>query len=764
MKVKNYNTKYFESKSALFIFIALKLASLMLRLTESRIRLVLLVIMMPLFFSVRADTPLEAGIPSLLPYPREVRFAEDILSMAEITQLVLPSNASKEDRFTAELLKEAVQNNWKHAISIVPSAKGKFIRLLRKKDKALGEEGYELTVQTTGITISAPGEKGLFYGVQTLLQLIQGGAGNATIREVQIRDWPDTKVRAAHYDTKHHQDTKEYVKQFIRELAAYKMNMLIWEWEDKFLYPSHPEIGAPGAFTMEEMQELTRYGQQYHVQIVPLVQGLGHVGFILKWPQFAHLREVPASNFEFCPLKQGSYELLMDLWKDAMEATPGAKFIHIGSDETYELGKCSDCNKKQADIGRSGLYHLFLGKSAELLKPYKRAVMAWEAPMGWAKGRLNIYHGGDKAEQHAPVVPHKSLVMTESYNYETPDLKYAKQAKALGYSVYAYDPNPGIEQLFLPYYFVKKGEGKFEEGALEASVKFLQENLGKNVFDGVIRTNWDDSGLPMQAWMLCFATTAAYSWNVNGYPMQEFLTAFMRTRYGAGEKDMAVLYRLLNEAAYFYMESFERRVWAWGEIGKTHLPDLPRGDALEYDPYWRTEYADRLNASRTMLAKMDTALAICSSNLKAGARNSYDIEVLQTLAELAKHTALTYLDLEKLEATIKEAHLQRFLNTDSAYYHLLNAEKIVSGQLARRQFVFTSLCKKWEETRLPKGMSTPDKPYFFEQERTRHFASRVPGMEYLIYDEQLLDLEGYLGKLKTYNQYFRNRFKPTIQP
>ena len=54
----------------------------------------------------------------------------------------------------------------------------------------------------------------------------------------------------AHYDTKHHQDKREYVESFIRDLARYKINMLVWEWEDKFEYPSHPEIGAPGAFTM----------------------------------------------------------------------------------------------------------------------------------------------------------------------------------------------------------------------------------------------------------------------------------------------------------------------------------------------------------------------------------------------------------------------------------------------------------------------------------------------------------------------------------
>jgi hypothetical protein len=67
--------------------------------------------------------------------------------------------------------------------------------------------------------------------------------------------------------------------------------------------------------------------------------------------------------------------------------------------------------------------------------------------------------------------------------------------------------------------------------------------------------------------------------------------------------------------------------------------------------------------------------------------------------------------------------------------------------------------KTWEKTRLPKGMSTPEKKYFYQQDRTRHFANRRPDMGYLIYDEQQLDLEGYLEKLKTYmKQYKSNSF------
>jgi N-acetyl-beta-hexosaminidase len=215
--------------------------------------------------------------------------------------------------------------------------------------------------------ITAADEAGLFYGTQTLLQLVQKDNNSFKVIGLQITDYPDIAKRAIHYDTKHHQDKIEYVKTFIKELARYKINILVWEWEDKFAYPSHPEIGAPGAFTPQEIQGLTDYARQYHIQIAPLVQGLGHASFILKWQQFAQYREIPASNFEFCPLKEGSYNLLFDLWKDAIDATKGSEYIHIGSDETYELGLCDQCKAKANEIGKKGLYHLFSDKAAKYI-------------------------------------------------------------------------------------------------------------------------------------------------------------------------------------------------------------------------------------------------------------------------------------------------------------------------------------------------------------------------------------------------------------
>ena len=690
---------------------------------------------------------------AVIPYPREVTLKGDDFAASDGLTIVLDKNPSSSDTFAAHELLDYIAHQWGLSCSIGANPAGPAIFLTRKgADKKWGAEGYSLTSTSNRLVIKASTDAGVFYGVQTLLQLGRKVDGRLRIPGLEIVDWPDTRVRAAHYDTKHHQDTREFVEHFIRDLSKYKFNMLIWEWEDKFEYPSHPEIGAPGAFTLQEMQEITLYARKYHIQIVPLVQGLGHAGFILKWPQFAGLREVPASNFEFCPLKAGSYQLLSDLWHDAVKATPGSQYIHIGSDETFELGKGPECNKMEKEIGKSGLYNLFVNKAAETIHNTDRQVMVWEPPMGWLSA--------PPAAGAKPIVPEKGLILTESYDYETPDLRFARQARALGYPVFAYDPNPGIEMLFLPYFFSKSGTGDTLKGCLENSYAFLRATMGKGVFDGITRTSWDDSGLPMASWMLCFATTAAYSWNASGPSLAEFTSTFFANRYGPSAVHLDSLYKLLNEGAYFYMESFERRVWAWGEIGKTHLPDLPRGDALEYDPYWNTAYAGRVAAAKQFLGKMDRAIAICRENLQLTVDNRYDIEVFLTLASLIRETASTYLDLSKLELLIKHAHEQRFVDLQECYKSLLAAEQLVRDDLATRDSVFNNLVDVWGRTRLPKGMSTstPEKKYFFEQERTRHFAARVPDMSYLIYDEQKLDLPGYLGRLELYTRDFHTRF------
>ncbi|WP_020528240.1 beta-N-acetylhexosaminidase [Flexithrix dorotheae] len=700
-----------------------------------------------LTFKAKATDLYQLGL-NVIPYPQEVIVDGDNFYFESPISIVLDPNASEDDKFTADVLITELKEEFGITAKIASNPSGNSIILTKKGiSRKVGVEGYHLFVDHKLLTIKAESSTGLFYGAQTLLQLIKKGKSVPFIYGMQITDWPDIKERAVHYDTKHHQDKKAYVESFIRDMAKYKINMLVWEWEDKLAYPSQPEIGAPGAFTMAEMQEFTAYAKKYHIELVPLVQGLGHVSFILKWPQHAHLREIANSNWEFCPLKEGSYDLLFRLWDDAIEATPGSEYIHIGSDETYELAHCQQCKAKASEIGASGVYHLFVNKATKYLKSKGRKVMAWERPMGWKMSQSPA----------VGIEPDRDLVLTESYEYEKPGFKYAKEAKALGHEVFAYDPNPGIEQMFLPYFFRESKQGR-KEGSLEGSYKFLTSTAISGVFDGMINTSWDDSGLHNQVWMLSFVTSAAFSWNGKKPGLEEFTHSFFNNYYGEDATDMQELFELLNEGAFYYMNTFERKVWAWGDVGKTHLPDLPRGDALEYDPYWIREYREMLLKSSKINEKMKRAIQITENNLNLPVKNKYDFEIFRSIARMITHTTQTYKDLESLENLITKAHRSHFIDHKIAYNYMEEASLLITKSIERRAQVYGDLVKTWEKSRLPKGYSTANQKYFFQQDRARHFAQRTADMSYMIYDEQLLDLEGYQNKLKEYMKYYADTY------
>jgi hypothetical protein len=691
----------------------------------------------------------KAGI-SLIPYPREVVLGGEEFVPGTSLSIVLDRNASEADRFAATEMAAGLQKQWGIRAEITDAPSGPSVILTRKDvpkeisglSEKKARQAYQLTTSEGQVVIRAKGEPGLFYGTQTLLQILQKGAEGVFIPGMEITDWPDIPERACHYDTKHHQDRREYVEGFIRDLARYKINMLVWEWEDKFEYPSHPEIGAPGAFTMEEMQEITRYAQKYHVQLVPLVQGLGHVSYILKWPQYSHLREISASNWEFCPLKEGTYTLLNDLWQDAIKATPGSEYLHIGTDESYELGRGIECGCK-AEVesnGRLALMTRFITRSAMPLMKEGRTVMAWSAE----------YVPG------ADINPPLGMVLNE-WAGDSPGNPV--KVKETDYEIFVYDPNPGIEPLFLPYFYRLGGEGEQErevENCLLDSYKAVSTASISGEFDGMINTSWDDSGLHNQMWMMSFINSAEWSWSGSQPGLEEFIDTYFLNYYGDQATGMRELFMLLNKAGYYYYKTFERRVWHYGDIGKTHLPDLPRGDNLEYDEYWNREYAAKVEESREQLRQMERALEIIRINKAADVKHPYDFELFTTIAELVSHTANTYLALSALESAIKEAHNQRYISYEATFKSLGDAAAIIETNLSEREKVYQNLVNIWEKTRLPKGYSTPGKEFFHEQDRARHFAFRRADMSYLIYDEELLGLESYQAKLLEYTEWLKN--------
>jgi len=240
-------------------------------------------------------------------------------------------------------------------------------------------EGYLLTINGGNAEITARGEAGLFYGCQTLEQLLEDSRDyNTVIPACKITDYPALGYRAVHIDVKHHLDPGNVYYETIDRLSRYKINAVIFEFEDKLRYKRQPLVGAPQAISIDEMAALTGYARDRNIEISPLVQGLGHATFILKHGQYAHLRELDWNRWAFCPLDEGTYEVLFGMYRDAMEATPGSKYLHIGGDEIGNIGLCSRC-KPTAD--REGLLSLnlyWLKRVCEFVRANGRIPVFWD--------------------------------------------------------------------------------------------------------------------------------------------------------------------------------------------------------------------------------------------------------------------------------------------------------------------------------------------------------------------------------------------------
>ena len=145
--------------------------------------------------------------------------------------------------------------------------KGLFLQL-SESNVPDSPEGYVLEVNDKGVTVTARTEAGLFYGCQTLEQLLEDSRDfDLEIPQMKITDYPAIAYRAVHLDTKHHLDRMEYYYRMIDRLARYKVNAIIWELEDKLRFTRRPEVAAPNAISKQEMQALCRYAKERNVEI-----------------------------------------------------------------------------------------------------------------------------------------------------------------------------------------------------------------------------------------------------------------------------------------------------------------------------------------------------------------------------------------------------------------------------------------------------------------------------------------------------------------
>jgi hypothetical protein len=605
-------------------------------------------------------------------------------------------------------------------------------------DADVSRQAYRISIRVEGIRITGNAAPGLFYGVQTLLQLLRGRRGSFELPLGAIEDRPGRELRVLHYDTKHHQEKVEAVKSFIERAASFKINAIAWEIEDKFDYAKLPKIGAPGAFTTEEMKELTAFALRRYVEFIPIVQGPSHLAFVLKHDLYSVLREDPKNNYMACPSKDDTYKLLFAMYDELIEATPGCRFFHIGTDEPYFLGDGVDCGcrKRREEIGQGGMMAEFIARCAAHLKSRGRQALCWgEHPL---------------RPQDVKTLP--SGIINAVYQNPAMSAAYREQ----GIRELLYCPTQGARPLFPDYYSIETADGS-KPGRIENLFTTLSHSPALK-FDplGTIIAAWDDDGLHLETFWLGYALGASWSWNAGTPGPEEATAQFFRIFHGPECHRISQAYRALDRLAHFWDTSWDQKPSKRGPSYKRNihtrwdrtltLPNIPDSKTLDNRSFFAARYARLLEKAAVAEQDANRALEILFENIGDARRNVHSLEVFASIVMLIRQNARLVGTLSSIERTLDRAKEDRGnVQFTAAVSKLRDAARMAKEAVTERERVFENLCDAWGKSRLPKG----GKQFVHIQDDTKnHEADWTPDLGYLVMAERDLDLDGWAERLE----------------
>jgi len=473
----------------------------------------------------------------LIPIPREVHATGD-QRLAHGVRIVCSAPCSAEDQFAADDLAAALQ-----ARGIAAAAATGFpIELGRlsahpdaKFSDEMKAEGYTISTTSASMTVVGATAEGVFYGAQTVKQLIDGNGERAVLHTANIRDWPAMKYRGLDDDMSRGPiTTLEFQKKLMRTLAAYKVNIYSPYFEHTQQYSSNPLMAPPGSVTASEATELVAYARPYHITIIPEQEAFGHLHHNLAWEQYQTLAETPHGAV-LAPGQPGSIALITQMFTELAALYPGP-FLHIGADETVDLG----LGQTKADVDARGLapvYLDFLQKITTALKPLNRKLLFW----------------GDIAQDSPDLL--KDL--PQSFKDSTIAVAWVYNPEARGYDRFLTPfTNAGFETWVAPSVNNFRKVYPNNNNALANIQRFTADGqrLGST---GQLNTIWNDDGegLFNQDWYgILFGAAAA--WQKGESSTLDFEDSYAQVFHGdstgdlnEAQKDMMLAHSVLKDQA-----------------------------------------------------------------------------------------------------------------------------------------------------------------------------------------------------------------------
>jgi hexosaminidase len=412
----------------------------------------------------------KTGTISIIPQPLNINHLAGAFQLNSKTKLVYPDDAGVKQiaGFLTQLisiptgieLQSGEMNDSKNVIQLELSG-----------NNDLGYEGYELDVTKKKIIIRANGLNGLFYGVQTLLQLLPAEIYNSEkvkgtewlVPCCTIKDKPRFSWRGMHLDVSRHFFPVEFIKRYIDLIAMHKMNVFHWHLTDDNgwrieikKYPLLTEVAAwrvdredlpwrevtppepgenatyGGFYTQDEIREVVQYAAERFITVVPEIEMPGHTSEVFAaYPELScrgkKLYVQPGSYWPnediFCAGKEETFEFIENVLLEVIDLFP-SEYIHIGGDEANkamwkECKLCQQRIKKEGLANEEELQSYFIRRVERFLNYHNKKMIGWDEILegGLAPDATVMSWRGFKGDIDAAEQGHNVIMCPTSYCY-----------------------------------------------------------------------------------------------------------------------------------------------------------------------------------------------------------------------------------------------------------------------------------------------------------------------------------------------------------
>jgi hexosaminidase len=380
----------------------------------------------------------EKGQVSIIPQPAVIQVSKGFFRLTAGTSI---SYNDKEVQGVAEMLSGKLNTATSFKLKVKEGTTGRIqLNIAEKTDSRLGNEGYSLFVNKRRIIITANAPAGLFYGMQSLLQLLPPEIESASRQEeewvipvVTITDYPRFAWRGMMLDVSRNFFTKEEVEKYIDQIARFKFNTFHWHLTDdngwRVEIKSLPKLTSVGAwrvarsghfgdrdnpkpgekatvggfYTQEEIKEIVKYAADRFITIVPEIDIPGHsMAAIAAYPELSCTKDTtikvnPGTSFSewygngtfkmlientLNPSDEKVYEFLDKVFGELAQLFPG-QYIHAGGDECYygywEKDPACRALMKKLNLKKSQeLQGYFLAKVEKILQSKGKKLIGWD--------------------------------------------------------------------------------------------------------------------------------------------------------------------------------------------------------------------------------------------------------------------------------------------------------------------------------------------------------------------------------------------------